>query len=650
MELLLNGQRVDLAPDTLFAITVQSNDITKPDSVQSSYSNTLTLPFTEHNHGVLENANEVGSQSTAPYRQLEALVLQDGVEVVPLPKAYLEQAGEGYELQIFSGSIDFFQLLGDKSIRDLDLSRFNFHWGLAAVMQGAGINRTYADGYIYQLRDDGGNIDLSRLFADQLYPAVFVRTVFEQLFTEAGVKYTGFADPLFDKLTLPFSNATPRHTAAWVQQHSFEGSEPYKVFTSPFITFGKVSFEVTFEALVVASSFNAEMDLYIDSTKVETQSIAVTKVGLYTLKVTFDIPYLDDLSRVKIGLGGNYSVIDQGTNSNKISQPYYKASFSDEARFNTPWDISVNLPDISQKDFFKAVMAMFNLMPSFDPYSHTMRLVPMQQLEANKAQALDWSSKLVYVDSQKPALSYRFGDFAQRSIFKYKDEAGSGAILVDDQQLEQEKVMVELPFAGAVQGQLFMQTQELERTLQDNPKTSRPYAEVTGVFGLPADAPAIGALYKVNRGTGTWPAQIESNWILCMHVGNSVYTVIDEEIQYTRKDTTPRISVVGDTLVNASLYTTKASVSFAEHVVQFRTSSFQEIHWETLLTLHHQVLRDILDRCKGISPYFMLNAQVVQNYDCAVPVWLDQYQSYFYLNAINEFTGEGPTECLLWRL
>lgn len=569
MELHINGQQVDLPEGAQFAVTIQSNDITKPDTVQSSYSNSLTLPYTERNNQVLGNANEVSSLSDTPYRKLEADVLQDGVEIMPRPKAYLLQASEGYELDIFSGSIDLFEKLGDKSIQDLDLTRFDHLWDIPAQSTGSLSTRTDADGYIYDVIDRGKPHE-----PKTHYPSVFAKTVFEQMLSEAGVKYE-YDNPGFGEVILPFSNDKPVHSAKWLADNTmvnFVETGLYLPF--PVNNYGILKAVITADVTKMgAPGAKLWAALYRSGVLVEERETIIESTGRYDLQADFRIEPEEDLSTLEIRLRPlSWEANGANVTTGSVSRYY---TYDSEAFFKTEWSVALNLPNVKQKDFFKAMLAIYNLMPSFDPYSNTLRLVPMQQLEANKAKAKDWSDKLVSLNNEPTPIQYRFGEFAQRSWFRYKEDetvltTGDHYFTIDDEQLEAEKDIVKLPFAAS--------------------------EERGGLLYLP--------MFEQDN---------EGKWV--------------------RKKIQPRIA-----LLNRA------------YVAGLARSEFAPLRFENLIPQHYTVLQGILDRCKGITPYLLLNATDVQGYDCAIPIWLEQYQAYFYLNQITEYTGEGPTQCQLWRL
>ncbi|GAA4434642.1 hypothetical protein GCM10023188_25800 [Pontibacter saemangeumensis] len=653
MELYIEGQRTDLSPDQVFAVTVQSNDITKPDTVQSSYSNTLTLPFTEANHAALGHAAEPTSQHHAPYRKLEALVLADGVEVVAHPKAYLEQAGEGYELQLFSGALDFLARLGDKSIRDLDLSRYNHLWDFQGVKEGARYYRDYTYGYIYDAIDNGKPFSPGNLWAEDRHPSVFVRAVFEQMLSEAGVSYTGIEDVLWDRLILPFSNDKPVHNQAWRDARAIDSDTRSGLPLAPVpVDYGIIEASFVFEVDFISESQPSFIALSLKQGGLELQrrELAVTTTGRQELKATFEILPCYELAGLEIvsHLTNLFPSGSSGTST--YTSRRLTVNYKEDAFYKTEWDVALNLPDIKQKDFFKAVRALFDLMPSFDPYSNTMTLTAFNRLQENIPMALDWSGKLVYVDSRKPAVQYRFGDFAQKSWWRYKaDERGGNGdayLAVDDHQLEPEKDVLTLPFAASEDVDGFLRI-PLFSQIEDKPDFSK---ETDSIDIRNRKGFEDTDLVLVKNATAD--PLVREGWATYERIEGRPYSINgwvlrdQQAYHYKREKVEPRIAVLSE---EHSQLVVRMSRAYAVQVVG-KSSSFLPISFTELLPTRYTALQGVLTRCKGITPYFLLTPQDVAGYDPGTPIWLAQYQDYFYLNQISEYTGKAPTACQLWRL
>lgn len=114
-----------------------------------------------------------------------------------------------------------------------------------------------------------------------------------------------------------------------------------------------------------------------------------------------------------------------------------------------------NLPDIKQIDFLKAITSMLGLF-AIPSDRFTIKFVKFDTVVENKSKAVDWSNRLVqaYFDKTPGEITYTLDDFAQHNRFLYKEDDTvrrnyDGDIPVDNQTLDYERDVVELPFAAS---------------------------------------------------------------------------------------------------------------------------------------------------------------------------------------------------------
>jgi len=110
-----------------------------------------------------------------------------------------------------------------------------------------------------------------------------------------------------------------------------------------------------------------------------------------------------------------------------------------------------NLPDISQLDFVKAMCAMYGLWATLiDGVVHLVSCAGFY-----RQTAIDWSHKLVGTgDGDAANTTYTLADYAQRNILRYKEDDtvkvdASGVLVVDNENLDREKDMAQMPFAAS---------------------------------------------------------------------------------------------------------------------------------------------------------------------------------------------------------
>ncbi|TGD80300.1 hypothetical protein [Hymenobacter wooponensis] len=211
--ILRDGQRLPLAADQRVGLTVQANDILKTSSVQSDYSNTLTLADTPEVRAALQQPQHGLSLSDAPYQQLPCTLEAGNLEVLPNAVAVVEQheTGKGFEAQVLGGNKNFYAAIEGKKLRELAFPYNTEHdWVLQDMAAGAG-HTDYSKAYVYDLYDRGkggpAQDALLKLYEADIYPSLYVRAVWQQIFNEAHCKWTGPMPALFDRLLMPSATA-----------------------------------------------------------------------------------------------------------------------------------------------------------------------------------------------------------------------------------------------------------------------------------------------------------------------------------------------------------------------------------------------------------------------------------------------------------
>lgn len=111
-----------------------------------------------------------------------------------------------------------------------------------------------------------------------------------------------------------------------------------------------------------------------------------------------------------------------------------------------------NMPEISQLDFFKSILAMAGLVPIGDRTALGLRLVPLSEIIANTE---DWSDRLA---EEVPEVGYSVSQYAKRNLFKFSEpNEADGEVPSQDGEIVQRAPMadddtdiIELPFTASL--------------------------------------------------------------------------------------------------------------------------------------------------------------------------------------------------------
>jgi hypothetical protein len=227
---------VDLYDDEPLPLTKEIKDLYEPDKSQSDFTKTIKIPGTQNNDKIFSNIFDINhsviatSQFTSdfnPNLKVNCILLKDGI---PQIKGYLQLTNIilldeykcDYEVIVIGRNANLFQDLGDLKLTDLDLSDYNHIWNDTNIEESW--IAPVGEGYVYPLIDRGFKPSEIYYYYDQTYPAVYVKTLVDKIFSEAGYRYssTFFDSDRFKRLIIPFTGAKFKMSEAEVQDRLFE--------------------------------------------------------------------------------------------------------------------------------------------------------------------------------------------------------------------------------------------------------------------------------------------------------------------------------------------------------------------------------------------------------------------------------------------
>jgi len=232
IELLVNNQRVDLSEDFDLLVTRSIADITQPQTRQGDWSKTITIPGTKGNNKLFGHIFEVEQTITGsgqfspdfnPNLKAEAIVLLDGLEqmrgfIRVIQINIVDTDLIQYECAIFGTTADFFSVIENTKLNELDFSTYNHTLNIENVMaswdtyiykDGATATFAYGDGYVYPITYPPTNGSVETISDEDNYPALYAKTVIDKIFSDAGYNYTNdsfFNSDRFKRLIIPWTN------------------------------------------------------------------------------------------------------------------------------------------------------------------------------------------------------------------------------------------------------------------------------------------------------------------------------------------------------------------------------------------------------------------------------------------------------------
>lgn len=428
IRILINGQNADILEET-FELTKQCNDLNDLSSRQTSFSSSIVLPFTANNNRIFGNSNDITSADTIPYEQITATIEEDGV-IFFEGYVYLNKIDEkGYNINIFADNYNFFSLIENLKLSDLDFTGYGVNNELNYLLS----TRVRTSGVKFPIVDyskDGAYMNNSDRVIDVriLRPAIFIKSIFDEIQTKSGWNFAGtiLTDERYKRLLLTIGNEATRLNA-----------------TSLNFYYGSTDDNYSADELI---QFQATADtggLFFDN------KVTLTNDGDYTFKLSmdFEINYNDVLpwpqdNYIKVFRNGvyetqfpytgtsfpDYTVWDLTVSG--IAGDYFEFYYSGRRyamlvrmliELSSTWiEVKPNIIDMTIKDFMKNIMNLFALSTNADYYSKTLTFYSLNDVYNNKSVALDLSDKLDL--SSNSLISLRSENYGTTNIFQYSND------------------------------------------------------------------------------------------------------------------------------------------------------------------------------------------------------------------------------------
>lgn len=128
---------------------------------------------------------------------------------------------------------------------------------------------------------------------------------------------------------------------------------------------------------------------------------------------------------------------------------------SDEVPYGGNFPIGKNLPDIKVTDFLKCICVLTSTFPSQRFIGGTLTFADIVNLWEDKAQAVDWTKKLIPSEASNHPRQTDFSveDYCQHNIYKWKEDdtvyqQHDADMTIDNKTLEYTQDVCTLPFAA----------------------------------------------------------------------------------------------------------------------------------------------------------------------------------------------------------
>lgn len=330
-----------------------------------------------------------------------------------------------------------------------------------------------------------------------------------------------------------------------------------------------------------------------------------------------------DYVNVTSGTGaGLYQALQSGANHNIFPQPnIYWASVS-SSNVNIKWSNTIItagtiLPDITIGAFLKMIAQLFCCTIIVDENTRVVEFYSLEDIYVNNLNQLNWSDKIVNI--QASTWNTRASNYGQQSIFKFNNaedvgQLGQGIIQVDDTTLEEEKKVIEIAY-GFPQEKLFKQYVYPAITYDMTISWIKKFqVNAEDTYEVAGDDKVLIANYYISTNQALFG---DVNWS-------------------NRQD-----------FVNI---TTKKVICISANGDRTPNATIQTIGFNFALNTYYKYLSYLLETYKELNCFMILSSNDIANIDYRKPIYLQQFNSIFYLQKINDWTEGKPTKVELLKL
>jgi len=244
-QLYINGIEVELMGSLQPNLTYNIQDIEKPDKRKATFSKSVNLPGSKTINNLFNFIFEISTEgtfnpnikATAKY-MVDSQMILDGILQLKNIK-YLDNSKIEYEVVLLGTIANLFTELGELELTDIqDLSDFDhpynethqaLTWDTSTLFQGGVVPFQMGQGYLYPMINYGADNTLDSYDYNEMYPAMFVKELWDRIFTDAGYTYTSNflnSDKRFKNAVIPYNGTGFGMTTSQLDDRTFDADTP----------------------------------------------------------------------------------------------------------------------------------------------------------------------------------------------------------------------------------------------------------------------------------------------------------------------------------------------------------------------------------------------------------------------------------------
>lgn len=616
-ELFLDGHEMDVTPRTV-AQTLQINELGELQDRQANYTNRIKLPDTPKNQQNLDHLGIVGNVSRAPYRRVPCKYKVEGIELIQEGYAQIKRTGGKIDVVVYAGNVSLFEAIRGLYINELNFDDINHDLDIVEYENSL----TNTEGYIYALAHYGVTGLASFVQVERLAPAIFVSTLWDKIFTQAGKTYSGdiFQDAEFKKEVI---TATEGYDATADDQTVTN----IGTVTTNTIAFFQGGIEVHLD-----EQFQLTASGLTDLTQVgDTIRVDYTGALRLTVNITQTVTHGTGTLIIRKNSGqiiartlgqGDTVVIDAAVVPGDTFSFFLEGHSEFVSEFVWILDLEASLSmtfekveggvfinfaailsgTLKQSDLIKDIMQKYGILLQSRSLNH-YEFTTYEAMLNDRSGADDWSRKLSKMGSE----TYSVGNYAQRNYaqFQYEEDNYTGQEVapfddgffdVINENIVREKTILKSLFTKA--------------NLYRNPSTG----SLIRVSGEPVYSVPI------------WEFDEDGVTVLNLTEGTNRFFKIEyKDVTYAARFFTAANSTAID-----------GPAPFLSHL---------NAGYQYYLNLYYPALKRLLSAPVKRTDIFNLTLIDILNLDFFKLKYIKQLGGYFYLNKVSNFRPGLPTKC-----
>jgi len=709
LELYINDTPVELPDSSLeigFEYAIMRVDDIGKRSGAKSYE--FSLPKTSANLRAIGANDQITNISSLPYTRLKARAYEDGVDL-SIRFCEITSITGTVNLRLYGANSDFYTAIKDVKLTDINLDDLNHFWDdytiLTRWLNTTGYVYPVIEYSVNKIKD---NVEQQTepIKTSRLFPSLFYEEILNRFFLHVGYTLENDMSGVYsDKMLLPYSGAEYVRNSDGSKYCIRVGrSFSYTTFDGYYVRWNTLQDETSYfkrsyhnwkadlgdnpnnSGTVIEFADRVRIKGFASITLQNVQSLPMrvrvtvfSKSGFNTFSPSEDAEFryldlgaagsatdtltatmrfnlvtedegFDFLGVAMEQVGGNTTFFNVRQESyleieecevlkpreisyistvekNLYNNWIFVSDNATKAEFGVPGSIrnistynrnfiTVNsiFGDLSFEDMLKDYCLLFNLIPIVNNQTGAVRLMKFDNVRKNISGAKDWTLKLDKTNAEE--ISFMEDKYARRNklawvIDQYKDEdlefdiieepeGTNEVILVDNENLEFEKTIVELKSAATITCKKF------DRTLSHIPV-----------------------------------------------VGNN-----DEIGEKTQRILFQRVTLIQD-FTGVDLRFENMSRNFNETTPSdypneiitrryFSDTYFTDaLLFTTLKPLYYPIIEKVIQNFKKLKVQVRLTGADINQLDFGAPVYLQQYESYFYISKIEDYKPSGRDSCMV---